>query len=97
MKGRRQFTREFKVEAVRLVKERGVAVAQAARDLDVRENLLGRWVREMSAEPQFAFPGIGVMKPEHAEIGCLRKEVAKLQMERDILKNAAVYFTKEST
>jgi transposase len=97
MKGRRQFTREFKVEAVRLVKERGVSVAQAARDLDVHENLLGRWVREFGADPQFAFPGKGVMKPEQAEIERLRKEVAKLKMERDILKKAAGYFAKEST
>jgi len=86
MKGRRQFTREFKVEAVRLVKEGDVSVARAARDLDVHENLLGRWVRELSADPQFAFPGKGVMKPEQAEIERLRKEVAKLKMERDILK-----------
>lgn len=97
MKGRRQFTREFKVEAVRLVKERGVSVAQAARDLDVHENLLGRWVREFGADAQFAFPGKGVMKPEQAEIERLRKEVAKLKMERDILKKAAAYFAKEST
>lgn len=97
MKGRRQFTREFKVEAVRRVKEGGVSVARAARDLDVHENLLGRWVRELRADPQFAFPGKGVMKPEQAEIERLRKEVAKLKMERDILKRAAAYFAKEST
>ena len=46
---RRQFSREFKVEAVRLVKERGVTVPQAARDLDVHENVLRKWVRELTA------------------------------------------------
>lgn len=94
---RRQFSREFKVEAVRLVKERGVSVAQAARDLDVHENVLRKWLRELVADPQQAFPGKGVMKPEAAEIERLKKEVAKLRMERDILKKAAAYFAREST
>ena len=93
---RRQFSREFKLEAVRLVKERGVSVAQAARDLDVHENVLRKWVRDFAADPQQAFPGKGLMKPEQAEIDRLRKEVAKLKMERDILKKAAAYFAKES-
>ena len=93
---RRQFSREFKLEAVRLVKERGVTAAQAVRDLDVHENVLRKWVREMVADPLQAFPGKGVMKPEQAEIDRLRKEVAKLKMERDILKKAAAYFAKES-
>jgi transposase len=93
---RRQFSREFKLEAVRLVKERGVSLAQAARDLDVHENVLRKWMRELAGDPQQAFPGKGVMKPEQAEIERLRKEVAKLKMERDILKKAAAYFAKDS-
>ncbi len=48
---RRKFSREFKVEAVRLVTDRGVAVAQAARDLDVAESVLRRWIRELTATP----------------------------------------------
>ena len=93
---RRQFSREFKLEAVKLVKERGVAVAQAARDLDVHENVLRKWVRELREEPQEAFPGNGKQKAQDAEMTRLRKEVAKLKMERDILKKAAAYFAKES-
>ena len=93
---RRQFSREFKLEAVKLVTQRGVSVAQTARDLDVHENVLRKWVREASADPQHAFPGQGVMKPEQAEIERLRKEVAKLKMERDILKKAAAYFARDS-
>jgi transposase len=65
---RRKFSREFKLEAVRLFRERGVAVAQAARDLDVHENVLRKWVRELSADPAQAFPGNGQMKPEQLEI-----------------------------
>jgi transposase len=92
---RRKFSREFKLEAVRLVKDRGVAVAQAARDLDLHENVLRKWVREASSDPQHAFPGHGHMKPEQQEIDRLRKEVAKLKAERDILKKAAAYFARE--
>jgi transposase len=94
---RRSFTREFKLEAVRLVKERGVSVAQAARDLDVHGNMLRKWIRDFEADPQQAFPGQGQMKPEQLEIERLRREVIKLKAERDILKKAAAYFAKEST
>ena len=93
---RRQFSREFKLEAVKLVKERGVAVAQTARDLDVHENVLRKWIRDATVDPQHAFPGQGVMRPEQAELERLRKENAKLRMERDLLKKAAAYFAKES-
>ena len=93
---RRKFSREFKLEAVRLVRERGVTAAQAARDLDVHENVLRKWVREFDADPRQAFPGPGQMKPEQLEIDRLRKEVAKLKAERDILKKTAAYFAKEA-
>ena len=62
--GRRSFSREFKLEAVRLVRERGVSVAQAARDLDLYQNMLRNWVRDFSADPAQTFPGQGQMKPE---------------------------------
>ncbi|MGC4398147.1 IS3 family transposase [Hydrogenophaga sp. T2] len=86
MERRRTFSREFKLEAVKLVSERGVSVAQAAKDLDVHENVLRKWVRELREEPQEAFPGNGKQKAQDIEIARLRKEVAKLKMERDILK-----------
>jgi len=97
MATRRTFNREYKLEAVRLVRESGVTVAQASRDLGLHENVLRKWVRQSAADPQHAFPGQGQMKPEQAEIARLKKEVAKLKMERDILKKAAAYFAKEST
>lgn len=93
--GRRQFSREFKVEAVKLVRERGVSVAQAARDLDLHVNVLRKWVRDHDADPPSAFPGHGQMKPEQLEIERLRREVTKLKAERDILKKAAAYFAKD--
>ena len=94
--GRRVFSREFKLEAVKLVRERGVKIAQAARDLDVHENVLRKWIRDVAADPAHAFPGHGQMKPEQLEIERLRREVTKLKAERDILKKAAAYVAKES-
>ena len=94
---RRKFSREFKIEAVRLIKERGVSVAQAGRDLDVHENVLRKWMRELAADPAHAFPGHGQVKPEQLEIDRLRREVAKLKAERDILKKAAAFFAREAT
>jgi|SRR5712664_1766937 len=96
MAARRRFSREFKVEAVRLVRERGVSMAQAARDLEVHVNVLRGWVREDRADPTHAFPGNGQQKPEAAEVTQLKREVVRLKMERDILKKAAAYFAKES-
>jgi transposase len=93
---RRKHSREFKLEAVRLIKERGVSVAQASRDLDVHQTVLRKWVADFGSDPASAFPGRGQMKPEQLEIARLRKEVAKLKAERDILKKAAAYFAKDS-
>jgi transposase len=93
---RRKFTREFKLEAVNLVRERSVTVAQAARDLGVHGTVLRRWVQEYAADSQQAFPGQGQMKPDQVEIERLRREVTKLKAERDILKKAAASFAKES-
>lgn len=93
---RRIFSREYKLEAVKLVREREVAVAQAARDLDVHENVLRKWVRKYSDDASQSFPGKGQMKPEQLEIERLRREVAKLKAERDILKKAAAYFARDA-
>ena len=86
---RRRFTREFKLEAVRLIKERGVSFAQASHDLSVHQSQLRSWVKALAADPQHAFPGQGQMKPEQLEIAQLKREVIKLKAERDILKKAA--------
>ena len=88
---RRKFSCEFKLEAVRLVKDRGVAVAQAAHHLDLHENVPRKRVRKTSADPQHAFLGHGQMKPEQHEIDRRRRYITKLKAERDILKKAAAY------
>lgn len=96
MAGGRRFSRGFKLEAVKLVVERGVSIAQTARDLDVHVNVLRAWVRELRADPVHAFPGHGSQRPADVELTRLRCEVARLKMERDILKDAAAFFAKES-
>ncbi len=94
---RRKFTQEFKLEAVRLIRDRGVSFNQASEDLGVHVSQLRSWVKKFSEDPQHAFPGHGQMKPEQLEIARLKREVIKLKAERDILKKAAAYFAKEST
>ena len=83
---RRKFTREFKLEAVRLIKDRGVSYVQASQDLGVHTSQLRDWVKKFADDPQHAFPGQGQMKPEQLEIARLKREVTKLKAERDILK-----------
>ena len=83
---RRRFTREFKLEAVRLIQERGVSVAQASRDLGVHGTVLRNWLKAFADDAEHAFQGHGQLKPERAEIARLKREVTKLKAERDILK-----------
>jgi putative transposase len=84
---RRRFTREFKLEAVRLIRDRGVSYAQASEDLKVHPTQLRSWVKALADDPQHAFPGKGQMKPEQLEIAQLKREVIKLKAERDIQKS----------
>ena len=93
---RKKYSREFKLEAVNLVRDRGVAIVQAARDLDLNHNMLRRWLKEHDGDSKHAFPGVGQMKPEQLEIDRLRKEVTRLKAERDILKKAAAYFARDA-
>ena len=93
---RRLIAGEFRLEAVRLVHERGAKVAEAARGPEIHENVLRKWVRDYAADPGHAFPGAGQQKPEQAEVAMLKREIRKLKAERDILKTAAAYFASES-
>lgn len=87
-KQRRQYPQEFKVEAVKLVTEGGLGVAQAARDLGIPESALWRWRKQYGEDPDHAFPGQGKLKPEAEELRKLRLENEKLRQQRDILKKA---------
>ena len=94
---RRRFGREFKLEAVKLVLERGISAAQAGRDLGIHQNVVSRWVREARADKKQAFPGRGQMKPDDAEVARLKRELARTKAERDILKKTIGYLAKEPT
>jgi transposase len=95
--GRGLFSGEFKLEAVRLVREREVTVAQGRRDRDVGENVLRQGGREFASDPGRPFPGQGQVKLEQQKIERLGSDVAKLKVERAILKVVAAYFAREST
>jgi transposase len=87
---RRKFTREFKISAVQLVNQRGYSIPEAARSLGVDPNSLRDWMGKFGEEAGPSGDGA-----TQAELRRLRKEVARLTMERDILKKAAAYFAKE--
>lgn len=94
-KTRRQYTEEFKTEAVRLVRDSARPVAQVARDLGIADHLLYRWRAE-----QHQAEGHGhtrqSMRAEPEELARLRRENATLKQERDFLRRAAAFFAKES-
>jgi transposase len=91
---RRKFTREFKISAVQLVNQQGYTAAAAARSLGVDPNCVRGWVGKYSVEPGIAPSGDGAVA---IELQRLRKENARLLMERDILKKAAQFFAREQT
>lgn len=89
---KRKFTREFKISAVKLVNEQGYSASEAARSLGVDPNCVRGWVQKFSSEAGVALSGEGALA---AELRRLRKENARLLMEREILKKAALFFAKE--
>jgi transposase len=89
---RKTYTAEFKVRAVKMVTDQKLSVAEVARQLGVRENLLRLWKKAFVERGSTAFPGHGHLSPADAELYRLRAEVARLRAERDLLKKAAAYF-----
>ena len=90
---RRTFTREFKVEAVRMVTQGGHRLSQVARDLELDPKLLRRWRDALQQEGAEAFPGKGHLKPEEEELRRLHREIDRLREEREILKKALAIFS----
>ena len=97
---RRQFTREFKLEAVRMVTSGERKVAELARDLGVRPDILKGWIRQAEGRAGLkqddVFPGNGKLTSKDEEIRTLRRELEEVKQERDFLKKAATYFAKGS-
>src|SRR4051812_33260863 len=92
---RRSYTREFKVEAVKLVTQKGYSLAEAARSLGIGENQLRAWKVALQEQGEKAFPGHGNLPAIEEELQKLRTENKRLLMERDILKKATAFFAKE--
>jgi transposase len=93
---RRNYTSEFKVEAVKLVTEKGYSVAEAARSLGIGENLLRSWKLALENAGDQAFPGKGNLPAIEEELRQLKAENKRLLMERDILKKATAFFAREA-
>ena len=96
MKQRKKYTKEFKLDAISLVLEQNYTQAEASKNLGINANLLGRWIKEFQSDDGQAFRGNGKLTPELEEIRKLKAQVKRLEMEREILKKATVFFAKET-
>ena len=93
-KSRRTYTREFKLEAVRLWESSDESMTQIERDLGIGKGNLWRWKREFAAGGEDAFPGQGRVTPEQERVRQLERENEILRQERDILKKAIAIFSR---
>ena len=96
MANRKTYTREFKLEAVRLSTEEGRSGAAVAQELGIHRNLLYRWRKEFFEDETESFPGRGKLKASDEEIRRLEREVKRLREDREILKKALEFFSRES-
>ena len=96
-KQRRNYTREFKVEAVRRIAAEGKSLAEIARELGLGESLLRSWKTALAIEGEQAFPGKGNLPAVEEELRRLRAENQRLRMEREVLKKATAFFARESS
>jgi transposase len=98
MKRRQVFSREFKLEAIRLLEEGKKPAADIARELGIRRNQLYKWKEQRDKQGVAVFPGPGrraIRGSDSGEIARLRSEVAKVKEENEILKKAAAFFARE--
>ena len=95
MSRRKKYSKEFKLDAVSLVLDQSYSRVEAARSLGLNSNMLGRWVSEHQTDGGQSFRGNGKLTPEQEEIRKLRSQVKNLEMEKEILKKATVFFAKE--
>ena len=96
MTTRKTYSKEFKLDAISLVVQQKYSKAEAARNLGLSPQILGRWLKEAEDDNGQAFRGNGTLTPEQAEIRRLKEQVKRLEMEREILKKATVFFAKET-
>lgn len=91
----KKYSKEFKLDAISLVKEQNYSQAEAARSLGLNAKLISRWIQEYNKEEGQAFRGKGKLSDEQLEIKQLREAVKRLTMEKEILKKATAFFAKE--
>ncbi|RJF75703.1 transposase [Deinococcus cavernae] len=98
MTTRKNYTAEFKRQAIELAQRPDIGPSRAARDLGISLSALSRWRKQAEQQGSHAFPGHGrtAMTPQEQEIKRLQKELEILRQEREILKKAAAFFAKES-
>jgi transposase len=92
---RKTYTREFKLETVRLITEKGYSIAEASRNLGVEYSVLRRWKKQLADDPQNPFPGKGRLKAPDEELRRLQRKLDHVTEERDILKKALAYFAED--
>ena len=95
IKKRKSYSQEFKVEAVRLITDKGYSIAEASRNLGIEYSVLRRWKNQLSGVPGSAFPGKGKLRTPDEELRKLQRELERVREERDILKKALAYFAKD--
>jgi transposase len=94
---RRQYTKEYKLDAISLVLDQGHTPSEVSRSLGINANMLRRWIREYQAnDAGQAFRGNGKLTSEQEEIRQLKAQIKQLKLEREILKEATVFFAKET-
>ena len=93
---RREFSKEFKQDAISLVLGQGYTRTEAAKSLGIHPVLLSRWIGEHKADESSAFRGRGKLRSDQEEVRQLKEKIKCLEMEKEILKKAAVFFAKET-
>jgi transposase len=92
---RKQYTKEFKAEAVRLSQLPGMGPTKTAQDLGVDRSLISQWTKHLAQEGTEAFRGHGVRTAHEEELLTMRRRITVLEQEREILKKATEFFMKE--
>jgi transposase len=95
-KQQKTYTREFKLEAVQLVKRSGKPMSHIARDLGVSDSALYHWCKQLADQGEQAFPGSGHQTAEQEEIRRLKRELEVMRQERDILKKVVGIYSREA-
>jgi transposase len=95
-KRRRTYDREFKLEVLQMIEQDGRTIKSVAEDLGIHKSVISRWRREFHRDQQDAFVGIGHQTPQEEDIRRLRRKLADVTEERDILKKAVAFFAKHS-